>query len=186
MSIAIIAVLGTLAGALIGSAITHFTQVAAFRREASERQVNLRREAYLDWLAEVSILSKVLRDAHRRFLHQIRDQEGLQADLRGASSTGLQKAQERLRLVAPSGVLAASSPLTYHLRKEDLPSVGVSSGGEYRAWVSELWRLRRLFIEQARRDVGSSDIDWTTAGVGEGVYAPFESNKTRREEHSGQ
>ena len=156
---ALIAVLGTLLGGLLGAVGTHLNQKSAHRSEAGERLATLRRQVYLEYLAAVHELYGHVDDVHRAHHDGAAGDDVAFQQLRGLSSRPAQTALENVRLVAGDGVKGEAEALFELMRREKPPLGQDLSWAVYRAWQKKYWKARRELTEVARSELGFDDRD---------------------------
>lgn len=162
---AIVAVAGTLLGTVLGAVGTYITQWRTQKRELDERNRELRRERYVEYLtcvhqifSEIRSLSMALRES------RLSNVDYLTA-LHGVSTEPAQVALEHLRLVAGQDIAAAAAGLWTHMRSEAVPRGSDLTRDGWRGWYRDYWSLRRRFLNAARRDLGLPELDWREAAA---------------------
>jgi hypothetical protein len=162
-----VAVAGTLLGALVGALSTYFTQAASYQRESSERQRDLRRKVYLEWLRLTHQLFAAVDQVVRE--HPESSTEAVVSALNRIPAEPGQVALENVRLVANEDVAEWAANMWAHLRRELVPQGQRPSNATWaeawRAWDVKYWSLRRAFVDAARTDFGLPPLDWRRAGV---------------------
>jgi hypothetical protein len=160
----LVAVLGTLAGTIVGSTATCVSQRAQYRRESDERLRDARRLTYVRYLGlshdvfvEIRRLASEGRSA--RFPGHTR------LDMRTVPAPAAQSALEELRLLSDDQVAESAAQLWAHLRKRGIPQGEPHSGSDWSTWGNAYWLFRRQLIDSCRRETGMSDLDWTRVGV---------------------
>jgi hypothetical protein len=161
----IVAVIGTLLGALLGAAGTLIAQRNQHAHEATERQRALQREACIDWLRVIHELFESVRSASRAHRRGDIDAEEYGRRVRNLSSVRAQDSLETLRIVSGDGVTAGAAELWAHLRRQPVPIGQDASTEGWVRWDNQYWALRRAFINAARREQGLPDLDWARVGV---------------------
>ena len=177
---ALIAVVGTLLGGLLGAVGSHVTLKSAYQRESQERLGAVRRQAYVEFLTAVHDMFSEVGNSYR--LHRRGELTAEQTKLRlGAVSTRQAQATlENLRLLATDSGAAAAANLWQHMRGHHVPlgALRLEDRWERRPlddWREEYWQFRRDLVDAARKDMGFSGLDWRRAGVGPGRLPPPES-----------
>ncbi len=162
---AIVAVVGTLAGTLLGVLGSYFTQSVSYRREADERLATMRRQVYVDWLTCLHDIFSGVRRASSRHRQGHSTVDELQRELRDVPASQTQATLENIRLVAGDPVVARAADLWTHMRRDAVPLGGDRSVEGWRQWQDRYWALRRQFLDAARADLGFSHLNWADAGV---------------------
>lgn len=138
----LIAVLGTLAGTIVGSAATFVTQRSQYRREAEERLRDARRLVYIRYL-ELShdVYMEIRRLASEG--RKARFPGNARLDMRSVPAAPAQTALEELRLLSEDEVAESAAKLWANLRKRGIPQGQPHSSSEWTAWNDQYWKLRR-------------------------------------------
>jgi hypothetical protein len=172
MGTAIIAVAGTLLGALIGALSSYYVQRASYLRESDERQKVFLRSVYLDFLREIYLFYRSVGDVYHEHKHSS-DLRAAGAEFAAIPPGRVQSALEHLRLAADDEVAASAARLWAHFRKEPVPVGRDPSGQAWERWSDRFWMLRREVLEAAREELGLGPLDWSKAGVGTGHYQEY-------------
>lgn len=162
---ALVAVLGTLLGGVLGAAGTHFNQRSAQKHASDERLASLRRVAYLDFLSAVHEMFELVGAIHRDQRSGVVGTEEASLRLRAVPSGSGQRALEDVRLVASSDVAATAADLWARMRREPAPTGSQPSWSQFVEWRPRYWTARREFIDAARHDIGLRGLDWSSAAV---------------------
>lgn len=163
---AVIAVVGTLIGTVLGALGSYVTQSVGHNREAKERLEAVRRQVYVEWLTRLHETYNQIRDASSRHRNGRTTAEQLIQELQRIAPEQTQSSLESVRLIAGDAVAASAANLWAHLRREPVPRARDRSSDGWRTWRDAYWGLRREFINAARADLGFKDLDWAYAGVG--------------------
>jgi hypothetical protein len=154
----VVAVVGTLAGTLLGATATHFTQTSVFKRESRERETQLRRSVYVTWLTECQRLLRATERALEATQHGSTSQVDSLRQVRSVSAEAAQAALENVRLVADQHVAGAAARMWRHLRRPahaaELRTLDVAE------WAEGFWAIRRGFIDEARAELRLATFDW--------------------------
>lgn len=157
----VIAVIGTLLGALLGASGAFLAQRTADRARERQRLADLRREAYVGFLAAV----------HRMFVQVSRiyrdhpSDPGVVQQLAGVSPEAAQLCFEQVRLLASNDVAECASGLWSAMRRHSVPLGHDLSSDARRAWRNDYWTMRGDFTQAAREEMGLAALDWTRVGV---------------------
>ncbi|TWD82590.1 hypothetical protein FB561_3725 [Kribbella amoyensis] len=162
----LIAVLGTLLGAIVGVAGTYLTQRSSYRRESEERLATARRHAYVDFLTAVHDLYTQVVELRRVHREDGRTRQETVAEVRLLSAREAQARLESLRLLASELPASRAAALWDHLRGDGLMRGQDLEGQRFRAWRDTYWLSRRRFIDAARLDTGLDELDWSQAAAG--------------------
>ncbi len=97
---ALLAVVGTLLGTVLGGVGTYLSQRSQHQRAAEERLTDLRRQAYVAWLSAVGRMYTQVQAAHRRHWEEQTPLQELKRELKAMSAREAQDALELVRLLA--------------------------------------------------------------------------------------
>lgn len=177
MESAVIAVVGTLLGAVVGTLGAYFTQTVAYQREATERERELKRETYLQWLTRVHAVFTQVGQASRQHRAGPTDLDEYAEAVHSVPIEPAQVALEHLRMVSNQEVAAAAARMWTHLRREPVPTGRDGSASGWEAWREGYWVLRREFLDAVRVDLGLAKLDWEEVGVGRHYRTDRESEQ---------
>ncbi|OPC77841.1 hypothetical protein B4N89_36855 [Embleya scabrispora] len=154
-----IAPVSALVGTALGVAATLVADRLRWRRETTERQTDLRRQLYAEYLAAVSRMRGILVDVARDVPPGAADRE--QRIRAGFLSPGAYELRHRLAIVAPSDVIAAARATFIALRdiRDCLIAGADATDPTFRALEGaalddELHNLRQVM----RRDLGAPPL----------------------------
>ncbi|WP_433729637.1 hypothetical protein ACQP0C_00905 [Nocardia sp. CA-129566] len=164
----LIAVVGTLLGAVVGVLGSYTTQSLSYRRESSERLATVRRQAYVEFLVAVHDMYVQILAIHRTQRAGTMTPVEATQSLHEIPSRNAQAALENLRLLAGDVVAGDAAFLWARMRRDAEPLGRDLDAQRFAAWRERYWDSRRKFIDAARRDIGFRSLDWSTAGVGPG------------------
>lgn len=163
---AVLAVVGTLLGALLGTLGTYAVQRGRNKHETQERVAALRRETYVSYISAAHRLYVNLNALTRSAVAENWPADRLQEELlRKAPSDEALQSFESVRLIASPDVAAAAANLQRCLRRDPALRTRVLSGSLRRGWQDRYWEARRGFTDSVRRELGFEPLDWETASV---------------------
>ncbi len=138
-------------------------QRQAYARESAERLTDVRRRAYLQWVASVHRLYDAMAAAQRALRAGEADADEVARTVRNLPTGETQVCLEELRFVAGDSVAASGAALWNHLRRQKVALGQDVSAAGWRTWRERYWELRRAFVDAARVETGLEPLDWDAA-----------------------
>jgi len=155
----VIAVVGTLAGTVVGSMGTLLTQWLNQQHQDRQALTEMRRTCYAQFLGQLASLYGQTRVSYNEL---IESGELAVTELRSKLATldpaPCQSALDELRFSATHPVLLAADKVFKLVRRIDVVR-GQMRAENVSAWVDEYWTLRRAFVSAARKELKIADGD---------------------------
>lgn len=157
---AVVAVVGTLFGAVIGGLGSFLVQRTADRTRERTRLAELRRDTYVGFLAAAHALFVELRGICRT------PSDDQRSRLRAVSTDDAQLSFEQVRLVGGEAVVTHAAEIWRWLRRHRVPEGDDTTPEAVHAWQESYWNMRWDFMQAARKEAGLPPLDRARAGTG--------------------
>jgi hypothetical protein len=146
--------LGTVMGAVIGIGATLLADRARWRRDHDQRQIQIRRDTYTDFLTALSLAHSTMRTAALREYPDGAVVPGTFAT--GIEESGIWRVRQRLSLCAPAHVIGlAMTACEAMVGIQDALKADPDPGGEpYLRARAALWAANAELREAMRGDLG--------------------------------